>query len=297
MPVSPVRLLFDADLRERTGQFYCGFTNETAVPHFLPFRTFCRSALSAEAPRTRPTVDIPEPQLERSGRLDSVPILGETRPNPDCGEGRVFESMLFQEQAVTAQRPTSPWFLLAPTLPHGQESGPLEAVLLLRDEMADLAWAAEAIVSDDAGRPGRPPGAVGGAPRPRAGAGRSAALPRRHCRARLMVPARPREARESRVDQAAAGAARAPRRRAEDGSAAHGRFARRGARQLAVAVRGGGGGGAARGREGLVHDPARALARRLDPELDRQARDKRRGRGLEWLALRRGRDRGVKRCH
>jgi hypothetical protein len=50
------------------------------------------------------------------------------------------------------ERPTSPWFFLAPSLPMSLESEPNESVLLLRDEMANLAWAVEAVVSDDAGR-------------------------------------------------------------------------------------------------------------------------------------------------
>jgi hypothetical protein len=50
-----------------------------------------------------------------------------------------------------AERPTVPWFFLAPTLVGGIESQPAESVLLLRDEMANLAWAVEALVVDDAG--------------------------------------------------------------------------------------------------------------------------------------------------
>jgi hypothetical protein len=50
-----------------------------------------------------------------------------------------------------AERPTSPWFLLAPALPDALESPPVERVLLLRDEMANLAWAVETHVADDAG--------------------------------------------------------------------------------------------------------------------------------------------------
>jgi hypothetical protein len=38
------------------------------------------------------------------------------------------------------ERPTSPWFFLAAALPGSLESPPVERVLLLRDEMANLAW-------------------------------------------------------------------------------------------------------------------------------------------------------------
>ncbi len=51
------------------------------------------------------------------------------------------------------ERPTSPWFFLAPSLPASLESQPTDTVFLLRDEMANLAWAVEAVVADDTGRP------------------------------------------------------------------------------------------------------------------------------------------------
>jgi hypothetical protein len=51
------------------------------------------------------------------------------------------------------ERPTVPWFYLPPALVGGLESEPAERVLLLRDEMANLAWAVEAVVSDDDGTP------------------------------------------------------------------------------------------------------------------------------------------------
>ena len=49
------------------------------------------------------------------------------------------------------ERATSEWFYLAPAMPDGLESPALESVLLLRDEMANLVWAVEALVADDAG--------------------------------------------------------------------------------------------------------------------------------------------------
>lgn len=44
-------------------------------------------------------------------------------------------------------------FFLPPTLSHGLESPPLEELRLLRDEMANMAWAVEAIVQDELGLP------------------------------------------------------------------------------------------------------------------------------------------------
>jgi hypothetical protein len=49
------------------------------------------------------------------------------------------------------ERPTAPWFYLAPAMPDGLEGRPIESVLLLRDEMANLAWAVEARVEGGAG--------------------------------------------------------------------------------------------------------------------------------------------------
>ncbi|TRW86252.1 hypothetical protein FK535_07250 [Mycolicibacterium sp. 018/SC-01/001] len=47
----------------------------------------------------------------------------------------------------------NPWFLLAPVLPGSLESAPVEHVLIARDEMANLAWAIEQRIEDDAGVP------------------------------------------------------------------------------------------------------------------------------------------------
>jgi hypothetical protein len=55
-----------------------------------------------------------------------------------------------QDREPGEERATAPWFLLSPALPESLESPPVESVLLLRDEMANLAWAVEAEVSDDA---------------------------------------------------------------------------------------------------------------------------------------------------
>jgi hypothetical protein len=58
-----------------------------------------------------------------------------------------------QPRQPGGERATSPWFFLPPALPDSLESQPIESVLLLRDEMANLAWAVESLVTDDAGRP------------------------------------------------------------------------------------------------------------------------------------------------
>lgn len=77
--------------------------------------------------------------------------------------------------AQTAPGGTSPWFLFAPALPQSVEGPPVETVLLLRDEMANLAWAVEQTVPDLAGDPvdrrgrwaARPPDAPARGPYPR----------------------------------------------------------------------------------------------------------------------------------
>ena len=51
------------------------------------------------------------------------------------------------------ERPTSPWFFLPPSLPDSLEGPPTDIAMLFRDEMANLAWAVEATVRDDQGRP------------------------------------------------------------------------------------------------------------------------------------------------
>ncbi|WAZ19008.1 hypothetical protein STRCI_000025 [Streptomyces cinnabarinus] len=56
---------------------------------------------------------------------------------------------LFGLTDTAAPDTTDPWFFLAPVLPQALESPPVEAVLLLRDEMANLAWAVEQNVQDD----------------------------------------------------------------------------------------------------------------------------------------------------
>jgi hypothetical protein len=53
-------------------------------------------------------------------------------------------------RAPGGERVTSPWFFLAPALAASLESPPVETVLFLRDEMANLAWAVEVVVSDAA---------------------------------------------------------------------------------------------------------------------------------------------------
>ncbi|GAA1422805.1 hypothetical protein GCM10009601_24850 [Streptomyces thermospinosisporus] len=49
--------------------------------------------------------------------------------------------------------PPSPWFYRPASLPEGLESPPVESVLFLRDEGANLAWAVEEKVADRAGEP------------------------------------------------------------------------------------------------------------------------------------------------
>lgn len=56
-----------------------------------------------------------------------------------------------QPPAPAGERRTSPWFFLAPALAGAVAGPPAETVLFLRDEQANLAWAVEATVSDDAG--------------------------------------------------------------------------------------------------------------------------------------------------
>jgi hypothetical protein len=52
--------------------------------------------------------------------------------------------------AASMTQPPSPWFYRPAALPAGKESPPVESVLLLRDEQANLAWAVEESVADHA---------------------------------------------------------------------------------------------------------------------------------------------------
>jgi hypothetical protein len=81
------------------------------------------------------------------GRPTSLGRAGEA----DDGWNLFGLSDLSQPKAPGGERPTVPWFFLAPALPDWLEGPPAESVLLLRDERANLAWAIEAAVSDDAG--------------------------------------------------------------------------------------------------------------------------------------------------
>ncbi|MET9730331.1 hypothetical protein ABZZ79_06595 [Streptomyces sp. NPDC006458] len=55
--------------------------------------------------------------------------------------------------AADMSMPPSPWIYRPASLPGGLESPPLESVLLLRDEQANLAWAVEESVADRADEP------------------------------------------------------------------------------------------------------------------------------------------------
>ncbi|MBM6583141.1 hypothetical protein ILT44_23345 [Microvirga sp. BT689] len=68
---------------------------------------------------------------------------------------------MFQLSTVSDQIADEPFLLIAPATLYGQQSAPLEDVLLQRDEQANLAWAIEKLVLGPAGRavevpPGKP---------------------------------------------------------------------------------------------------------------------------------------------
>jgi hypothetical protein len=90
--------------------------------------------------------------LVRLGAVTVKNTFGETltlqpfsRTSETGGRWRMFE--------LSGSDAASPLFFLAPALPTGLESAPLEEVLLLRDELANMAWAVERVVKSETGRP------------------------------------------------------------------------------------------------------------------------------------------------
>jgi hypothetical protein len=103
-------------------------------------------------------IRVPVASLSRVVRFEVRDVFGRpttlTAVAADVDGWNVFGLTAADQPLVPDQeRPTSPWFLLAPSLPASLESPATDVVLLLRDEMANVAWAVEAVVSDDQGRP------------------------------------------------------------------------------------------------------------------------------------------------
>jgi hypothetical protein len=103
-------------------------------------------------------VRLPIASLSRIVRFDVHDVFGETTTLTAVGadqDGWNLFGLTASEQPLLPdqERPTSPWFLLAPAVPASLESPPTDIVLLFRDEMANVAWAVEAVVRDDQDRP------------------------------------------------------------------------------------------------------------------------------------------------
>ncbi len=101
---------------------------------------------------------VPVASLTRVARFDVRDVFGRvsslTQVDADVDGWNLFGlTAADQPLEPDQERPTSPWFFLAPSLPASLESEPMDSVLLVRDEMANVAWAVEAVVADDAGRP------------------------------------------------------------------------------------------------------------------------------------------------
>jgi hypothetical protein len=103
-------------------------------------------------------VRTPVASLSRITRFDVHDVFGRTAGLTQVGadqDGWNLFGLTAGDQPLVPdqERPTSPWFLLAPSLPASLESEPTDVVMLLRDEMANVGWAVEAVVRDDQGRP------------------------------------------------------------------------------------------------------------------------------------------------
>lgn len=103
-------------------------------------------------------VSVPAGSLSRVTRFDVHDVFGRVTPLTAIGadqDGWNLFGLTMADRPLEPdqERPTSPWFFLAPALPGSLEGAPTDVVMLLRDEMANVAWAVEAIVGDDQGRP------------------------------------------------------------------------------------------------------------------------------------------------
>jgi hypothetical protein len=104
---------------------------------------------------------LPAGVIARVERLEVRDTFGDRHRIRSCAEldgpGRVWRFFeLTGDASADAARPgdrSAPWLLLPPTLPGVVESRPVEEVLFLRDELANLGWAAELSVESAAGRP------------------------------------------------------------------------------------------------------------------------------------------------
>ena len=73
------------------------------------------------------------------------------RRPPDRPAWRLFELSPGREAAPSPPSLEAPWLLLVPSVTHGIDGKPLEEVLFLRDEMANLAWAVEKRIASPTG--------------------------------------------------------------------------------------------------------------------------------------------------
>lgn len=89
-------------------------------------------------------------------RIDSVVVrdtFGVETPLSPFGDGAGSDWRLFEPAAEDGSADAGNLLLLPDSLPSTLESPPLEDVLFLRDELANLAWAVERVVESPVGRP------------------------------------------------------------------------------------------------------------------------------------------------
>jgi len=106
----------------------------------------------------KPCIELDVGSLCRTRSLvitDTFGIRTLLKPSSESGEPHASWRM-FQHASVRGNGPTSPasnLFFLPPALLRSVESRPLEEVLLLRDELANLAWAVERLIESPTDRP------------------------------------------------------------------------------------------------------------------------------------------------
>ena len=103
---------------------------------------------------------LPVGVIARAAPVRVIDTFGDTHRIRSCAEldgpGRTWRFFELtgdaSADAAALTDRTCPWLLLPPVLPTVTESPPVEAVALLRDETANLGWAAELRVESAAGR-------------------------------------------------------------------------------------------------------------------------------------------------
>ena len=87
------------------------------------------------------------------GETSTVPLLAPSLPGPGEAAGQAVDWVMFRPETAAAHGSGALDGLLLPSLVTELRQGPLESVLLVRDDVYDRAWAQEIVVAGADGRP------------------------------------------------------------------------------------------------------------------------------------------------